>query len=132
MTKIITVGNIKEKYLKDAIEEYTKRIKKYTTFDKKIIEPTNQYNESIYQTAKEYKGQIKYLEKFAKVLQITEVEELNAFYDSAGVSKNGQHSDINTYIDGLPSARVALRAAKDKKYTDEDWRRLVEIINSKK
>ena len=74
----------------------------------------------------------KYLEKFAEVLQITDADALNAFYDSAGVSKNGQHSDINTYIDGLPSARVALRAAKDKKYTDEDWRKLVEIINSKK
>ena len=36
MIKIITVGNIKEKYLKDAIEEYTKRIKKYTSIE--IIE----------------------------------------------------------------------------------------------
>ena len=33
MIKIITVGNIKEKYLKDAIEEYTKRIKKYTNIE---------------------------------------------------------------------------------------------------
>lgn len=36
MIKIITVGNIKEKYLKDAIEEYSKRIKKYTSLE--IIE----------------------------------------------------------------------------------------------
>lgn len=36
MIKIITVGNIKEKYLKDAIEEYSKRIKKYTNLE--IIE----------------------------------------------------------------------------------------------
>ena len=36
MIKIITVGNIKEKYLKDAIEEYSKRIKKYTNIE--IIE----------------------------------------------------------------------------------------------
>ena len=36
MIKIITVGNIKEKYLKDAIEEYTKRIQKYTKIE--IIE----------------------------------------------------------------------------------------------
>ena len=74
----------------------------------------------------------KYLEKFAEVLQMTDSEELNAFYDSAGVSKNGQHVDINTYIDGLPSARMALRTAKDKQYTDEDWMRLVEIIKQKK
>ena len=36
MIKIITVGNIKEKYLKDAIDEYVKRLKKYTNIE--IIE----------------------------------------------------------------------------------------------
>lgn len=36
MIKIITVGSIKEKYLKDAIEEYTKRLSKYTNLE--IIE----------------------------------------------------------------------------------------------
>lgn len=36
MIKIITVGSIKEKYLKDAINEYLKRIKKYTNIE--IIE----------------------------------------------------------------------------------------------
>ena len=33
MIKIITVGSIKEKYLKDAIDEYMKRIKKYTSIE---------------------------------------------------------------------------------------------------
>lgn len=33
MIKIITVGSIKEKYLKDAIDEYTKRLSKYTNID---------------------------------------------------------------------------------------------------
>lgn len=36
MLKIITVGNIKEKYLKDAIDEYSKRIRKFTNIE--IIE----------------------------------------------------------------------------------------------
>ena len=36
MIKIITVGSIKEAYLKDAIEEYKKRISKYTNIE--IIE----------------------------------------------------------------------------------------------
>ena len=36
MIKIICVGKIKEKYLKDAIEEYKKRISRYTKFE--IIE----------------------------------------------------------------------------------------------
>ncbi len=33
MIKIITVGSIKEKYLKDAIDEYLKRLKKYTNIE---------------------------------------------------------------------------------------------------
>ena len=74
----------------------------------------------------------RYLEKFAETLQITDLDDLNDFYDIAGVSKNGQHSDINTYIDGLPSARMALRTARDNHYTDEDWLRLIEIIKQKK
>ena len=46
MIKLITVGTIKEKYLKDAIDEYTKRIKKYTNIelievkDEGLVEPT--------------------------------------------------------------------------------------------
>lgn len=36
MIKIITVGNLKEKYLKDALEEYKKRISRYTNIE--IIE----------------------------------------------------------------------------------------------
>ena len=36
MIKIITVGKLKEKYLKDAIEEYLKRLSKYTKVE--IIE----------------------------------------------------------------------------------------------
>ena len=33
MIKIITVGSIKEKYLKDAIEEYKKRLSRYTKLE---------------------------------------------------------------------------------------------------
>ncbi len=46
MIKIITVGSIKEKYLKDAIEEYTKRLSKYTNMeiievkDEGLVEPS--------------------------------------------------------------------------------------------
>ena len=33
MIKIITVGSLKEKYLKDAIEEYKKRLSKYANIE---------------------------------------------------------------------------------------------------
>lgn len=74
----------------------------------------------------------RFLEKFVNALSITGPEEINSFYDLAGVSKNGQHSDINTYIDALPSARMALRTAKDNNFTDDDWLELIKIIKEKK
>ena len=74
----------------------------------------------------------RYLENFANALGITSAEEINSFYDLAGVSKNGQHSDINGYIETLPSARMALRTAKDNNFTDEDWLELIKYIKSKK
>lgn len=74
----------------------------------------------------------KFLERFAKALSITSQDELNAFYDMAGISQRGQHSDINTYIDDKPSARLALRTAMDTDWTDDDWRELIEIIKKKK
>lgn len=74
----------------------------------------------------------KYLARFASALNITSQDDLNDFYDMAGISQKGQHSDINTYIDDKPSARLALRTAMDKDWTDDDWRQLIEIIKKKK
>lgn len=74
----------------------------------------------------------RFLKKFAEALQITDPDELNSFYDLAGVSKDGQHIDINTYIETLPFARMALRTAKDHNYTDKDWMELIKIIKQKK
>lgn len=73
----------------------------------------------------------KYLERFAKALAITTPEDLNEFYDMAGVSQKGQHSDINMYIDDKPSARRAFRTAMDEGWTDDDWRELIDIIKRK-
>ena len=45
MIKIICVGKIKEKYLKDAVEEYKKRLSKYTKLE--IIEVNDIDNDNI-------------------------------------------------------------------------------------
>ena len=42
MIKIIAIGSIKEKYLKDAIAEYQKRLQKYTSIE--IIELKDEQN----------------------------------------------------------------------------------------
>ena len=74
----------------------------------------------------------KLLDKMAELLQIKETNEVHQFYDLAGVSQNGQHVDINLYMNHVPSARAALRTAKDANLTDEDWQKLIEIIKKKK
>lgn len=60
MIKLITVGKIKEKYLKDAILEYTKRISKYTKLE--IIElPDYDYDNKQIVLEKEKENIIKHI-----------------------------------------------------------------------
>lgn len=73
----------------------------------------------------------RFLKIFSEALNITGTEELYKFYDLAGVSQNGQHSDINEYIESVPHARLALRTAQGNNFSDEDWQRLIEIIKNK-
>ena len=47
MIKIICVGKIKEKFYKDAIEEYTKRLSKYTKLQIIEVEDVNLPNETL-------------------------------------------------------------------------------------
>ena len=74
----------------------------------------------------------KLIGKMAELLGITETDEVHHLYDLAGVSQNGQHADINNYMNEVPAARAALRTAKDVNYTDEDWQKLIEIIKKNK
>ena len=62
MIKIICVGKIKEKYLKDAIEEYKKRLSKYTKLE--IIEVSDIDNSSVDIILQKEKEQI---EKFIDI-----------------------------------------------------------------
>lgn len=61
MIKIVCVGKIKEKYLKDAIDEYQKRISKYTKLN--IIEVKDYDYDDINKVLQEEKEQIeKYID----------------------------------------------------------------------
>ena len=62
MIKIICVGSIKEKYLKDAIKEYKKRLSKYTKLE--IIEIKSIETDDINKNLKEESNSIlKYINK---------------------------------------------------------------------
>ena len=108
MIKIITVGSIKEKYLKDAIEEYTKRLSKYTNIeivevkDEGLVEPQKaiileeekilkHINEKDYLVTLEIEGKEFTSEEFAEKIDKIQLEASNITFiigGSYGLSQN--------------------------------------------
>lgn len=108
MIKIITVGSIKEKYLKDAIEEYTKRLSKYTNIeiievkDEGLVEPKKaitveeekilkHLNDKDYIITLEIEGRQLSSEEFADKLDRIQLESSNITFiigGSYGLSQN--------------------------------------------
>jgi len=108
MIKIITVGSIKEKYLKDAIDEYTKRLSKYTNIeivevkDEGLVEPTKamsleeekilkHINDKDYIITLEIEGKEFTSEEFAEKLDKIQLESSNITFiigGSYGLSQN--------------------------------------------
>lgn len=70
------------------------------------------------------------LEKLAQVLMLTD-EEKNTMYDLAGMERNQVSPDLPEYImnENIPSARVALRRAKNKNLGDDFWKEVNKIID---
>ena len=108
MIKIITVGSIKEKYLKDAIEEYKKRLSRYTKLEiievkdeglveeKKAIELEStkiekHINERDYIITLEIEGKELNSIEFAEKLEKIQIENSNIIFiigGSYGLSDN--------------------------------------------
>lgn len=101
MIRIITVGTIKEKYLKEAIEEYLKRLKKYTNIelievkDEGLVEEQKAINlegEKInkYLSPKDYiitleiEGKAFSSEEFASKLNQIQIEKSNIVFIIGG------------------------------------------------
>ena len=101
MIKIITVGSIKESYLKEAIEEYQKRLSKYTNLE--IIEVKDEglvekektlkleeekigkhLNEKDYIITLEIEGKEVTSEEFAEKLRMIEIENSNIVFIIGG------------------------------------------------
>ena len=101
MIKIITVGQIKETYLKEAVEEYTKRIKKYANLE--IIECKDEglteeeksmkieaeriekhLNEKDYIITLEIDGKEYTSEEFAEKLRTIQIENSNIVFIIGG------------------------------------------------
>ena len=74
MIKLICIGNVKEKYLKDAINDYQKRINKYIKFE--II----QLNDYAYDTKKTI------LKEQEEILKVINLKNYNILLDLEGTS----------------------------------------------
>ncbi len=108
MIKIITVGSIKEKYLKEAIDEYLKRLSKYTNIqiielkDEGLVEPSKAIEKEAEKIEKhiqdkdyiitlEIEGKELTSEEFSKNLSNIQIENSNITFiigGSYGLSQN--------------------------------------------
>ncbi|MBO5530008.1 MAG: 23S rRNA (pseudouridine(1915)-N(3))-methyltransferase RlmH [Bacilli bacterium] len=100
MIKIITVGKLKEKYFKDALDEYIKRLSKYTKID--LIEVPDEDFDIKKTLLKEKESILKYVsdKDYVVTLEI-EGKELTSIELSKKISDTLiQYSDITFIIGG--------------------------------
>lgn len=66
--------------------------------------------------------------KIAEALSLTE-DETNEMFDLAALAKENSISpDLPEYIMGTEKARVALRMARDINASDDDWMKVIELL----
>ncbi|MDD4494965.1 MAG: helix-turn-helix transcriptional regulator [Eubacteriales bacterium] len=71
------------------------------------------------------------LYKIAEVLHLTETET-NTMFDLAALAKENTVSpDLPEYIMGSEKARVALRMARDINAGDQEWQKVIEMLEAK-
>lgn len=70
--------------------------------------------------------------KIASALELSE-DETNILFDLAANEKENSVSlDLPEYIMGTDNARVALRMARDLNADDEDWLKVIEMLEAKR
>ncbi len=71
------------------------------------------------------------LYKIAEVLHLTDTE-MNEMFDLAALAKENTVSpDLPEYIMGSEKARVALRMARDINAGDQEWQKVIEMLETK-
>ena len=99
MITIITVGKIKEKYIKDGIKDYQKRLSKYTKLELIEVEDTSFDKEKALKI--EAENIIKRLNKKSYIITLEiEGNELSSFELSDVISKNIDNYTNITFIIG--------------------------------
>ena len=100
MIKIICVGKIKEKFFKDAIEEYSKRLSKYTKINIIEIQDINLNNEELIKQ-KEKELILKHIEQKDYIITLEiEGKELSSIELSKKIEELEQQNPNITFIIG--------------------------------
>ena len=69
------------------------------------------------------------LDEIAKTLSMTDEEKNKMFDLAARAKKNTVSPDLPNYIMEHDNVRIALRKAKDKNYTNEDWQKIIDLFD---
>ena len=65
----------------------------------------------------------------AKALNLPQ-QEIDRMYDLAAAEReNGISPDLPEYVMKTDKCRVALRLAREKGATDEDWQKVIDLLN---
>lgn len=68
--------------------------------------------------------------KIAEVLHLDK-EETDTLFDLAAYSRaNGVSPDLSDYVMGVDNLRTALRKARDINAGEEDWQRIIDMLES--
>lgn len=70
--------------------------------------------------------------KIASALELSEGETNTLFDLAANEKENSVSPDLPEYIMGTDNARVALRMARDLNADDEDWLKVIKMLEAKK
>ncbi|MGF7146330.1 transcriptional regulator with XRE-family HTH domain [Anaerotaenia torta] len=70
----------------------------------------------------------KYLSRMIEMLCITG-EDINLFYELAGISRNGDFPDLAEYIEKMEIVRIALRRARDLNISKAQWQDFIDEIS---
>ena len=107
MIKIIAVGNLKERYLKEAQKEYTKRLTKYTKVEIIEIKETNKKDETKEIISKLNKNDYNILldinaQQLTSIEFSQQIEKINTYHSSNIIfivgGSNGVEEEIKEYI----------------------------------
>jgi transcriptional regulator with XRE-family HTH domain len=71
------------------------------------------------------------LEEIARILHLSKSDKEEMFDLAALAKENTVSPDLPEYIMEKDIVRVALRTARDKKVSDEDWQRVIDIFEKK-